>query len=404
MNGAPLRLDPVAELPAREDLPGWFVDAVDLRRDIHRRPELRFEERRTAALLEDRLIASGFEVVTRGIGGTGLVATLGRGRPHVVLRADMDALPIAEESSAEYRSLHDDAAHACGHDVHMTVVCAAAANLAADPPDGRVTVLMQPAEEIPFGATSGAAAVLDSGAIDFDTVDAVLGLHCWPWLPVGAIGVDAGAAMASKDAFQVRMRGRSSHAASPADGRDAILALSQAVTAMHALVHRERRPLDQLAFNVGTFDARFGQSVVAGEAVAVGTVRTLDEDLRGRVVAVIERVAGGTALAHGCEAEVTWANEMPAVMNDARLVDLAMGALAATPGVDVGVMDSPPMTTDDFALYAERAPGLYLKLGTANGPVVPLHNPSFDVDERAIWVGAMALETLARRLLGRGTA
>jgi len=396
----PTSLEPAAQLPDRDALPGWWGDAVELRRDLHRHPELRFEERRTAAIVEQRLVAAGLKIVASGVGGTGLVASIGAGRPHVVVRADMDALPIAELSDAEYRSQVAGVAHVCGHDVHMAVVSALAVNLGAAPPPGRVTVLMQPAEEIPFGATSGAAVVLDSGAIDFDAVDAVIGLHCWPWLPAGVVGVDPAIAMASKDALRVVITGRTTHAASPAEGRDAILALSQAVVAMHALVHRERGQSDQIAFNIGTFDARFGQSVVAGRAEAIGTLRTLDEGLRRRIIVVVERAAAGAALAHGCEAEVSWANQMPALANDPALVDLALGTLGVAPGIDVQLLDSPPMTTDDFALYALRAPGLYVKLGTSNGAVVPLHNSSFDVDERSIWVGATALERIVRQVTG----
>lgn len=200
---------------------------MELRRDIHRRPELRFAEHRTAELLSARLRNAGYEVTT-GVARTGVVARLARGDgPAVVIRADLDALPLTEANDVEYRSTTPGVMHACGHDVHMAVVVTAAERLAAVSDwAGTLTVLLQPAEEIPFGEESGARAILESGAIDFAEVDAVFGLHCWPWLPAGVVGIDPEVAMASKDAFQIEINGAATHAAAPADGRDALLAMS----------------------------------------------------------------------------------------------------------------------------------------------------------------------------------
>ncbi|MPZ51844.1 MAG: amidohydrolase, partial [Acidimicrobiia bacterium] len=220
----------MTDLPDSEGLPRWYHDAVTLRREIHMHPELRFEEHHTARVLSERLTELGYTVKT-GVGGTGVVATMKRGEgANVVLRADMDALPLTEVGDHEYRSQIDGVMHACGHDVHTAVVTAAARLLGEDDVwAGTVTILMQPAEEIPYGEKSGARAVIESGAIDF-TDATVLGLHCWPWLPIGTIGIDPTVAMASKDAFRIVMRGATTHAASPVDGRDAILAMSDLVS------------------------------------------------------------------------------------------------------------------------------------------------------------------------------
>ena len=375
---------------------------MELRRDIHRRPELRFAEHRTAELLSARLRNAGYEV-TIGVARTGVVARLARGDgPAVVIRADLDALPLTEANDVEYRSTTPGVMHACGHDVHMAVVVTAAERLAAVSDwAGTLTVLLQPAEEIPFGEESGARAILESGAIDFAEVDAVFGLHCWPWLPAGVVGIDPEVAMASKDAFQIEINGAATHAAAPADGRDALLAMSHLVVALHSQVFRRINPADQVAFNIGSISGLFGQSIVADHVEIIGTLRTLDEAVRDRLQRAIEDATRFTARAHGCEGQVRWANQMPAVRNDADLVKEAWGVLDAVGGLRVVEMESTPMTTDDFALYAERAPGLYMKLGTSGGTLTPLHSSTFDVDERSIWVGVVAVEALVRGALGR---
>lgn len=385
------------DLPSANGLPRWWQDAVALRRDLHMHPELRFMEKRTAGVLAERLEEFGYAVQTE-VAQTGVVASLRRGQgPHVVLRADMDALPLTEQGDHEYRSQNDGVMHACGHDVHMAVVTAAAGLLSEDTSwSGTMSILMQPAEEVPFGEESGARAMIESEVIDF-TGATFLGLHCWPWLPVGAIGIDPTVAMASKDAFRIVTRGATTHAASPVDGRDAILAMSDLVSTLHGLIFRRIDPADRVAFNIGTVDAKFGQSIMADRAETIGTIRTLDTDVRRRLIDTVERATMGISMAHDCEATVEWANQMPPVNNAPELVKSATSLLPDLEGIELSTLTDPPMTTDDFALYAEKAPGLYLKLGTGSAdPVTPLHNASFDVDERSIWIGARAIVKLAR--------
>lgn len=383
-------------------------DLVALRRELHQHPELRFAEDRTAALLARRLLDLGFAVRT-GVGGTGLVGEL-RGDapgPHVALRADMDALPIQDQKSVAYASRNAGATHACGHDVHMVVVLGAAARLAAaGVPAGRLTILFQPAEERPFGEPSGAQAMLDDGAFADGTPDAVLGLHCWPDLPAGRVGVDERIAMGAKDAFSVSLRGRGAHAATPSRGRDAIVGLASLVTALHAAVARSLDASDRAAFNVGTIRGGRSQSVVAEEAELTGTLRTVDPAVRARLREVIERVCAGTAAAHGLEPSLRWADEMPPVLNDPRLVQrtLAIAGRVLGPGAATPLPD-PPMTADDFALFAALAPAMYFKLGVADPAAAgwpPLHSGHFDVDEGAIGSGVAVLTELAADLLTHG--
>lgn len=378
-----------------------FSELVALRRDLHRHPELRFAESRTAGIVAARLRESGYEV-REAVAGTGVVATLGEGHPHVLMRADMDALPTADLKDVEYRSLAEGVCHACGHDVHVTVVLGVAEQLAAVPElPGRVTFVFQPAEEIPFGEPSGGQAMVDAGVLD--AVDVVLGLHCWPWLPAGVMGIDERVAMASKSAFKISVDGVGAHAASPDQGRDAIVAASHIVTSLHQLLSRETRPGERATVNVGTISGGRSQSIVPPSAELTGTIRSAELRLGARLRVAVERVVAGVSTVAGVDARVDWKNDMPPVLNDPRLVRRALDVLTETSAVEPRVVDDPPMTADDFALYAEQRPGLYVKLGVASpdGTIGarPLHDSRFDVDERAIAVGVTALAALTADLL-----
>ncbi|MFN8623335.1 MAG: amidohydrolase [Chloroflexota bacterium] len=384
-------------------------DLIALRRDLHRHPELRFAEHRSAALMAERLAAAGFAVRT-GVGGTGVVGSLGGGGgagAHVMLRADLDAMPVDDEKDVPYRSTHPGVMHACGHDVHMSVVLTAAERLAtAGLPGGRLTVVFQPAEERPFGTPSGAQTMLDDGVWADGTPDAVLGLHCWPDLPAGVVGVDDRIAMGAKDAFSIAVVGRGGHAATPSRARDAVLALADLVTALHAGVGRSLDATDRTAFNIGTIRGGRSQSVIAEDAELTGTIRTVDPEVRARLRAAVERITAGTAATHGVAAEVRWADEMPAVVNDVRLVRRTLAAAGRVLGTDgARPLSDPPMTADDFALFAQRAPAVYFKLGVARPGAdawPPLHSGHFDVDERCLGAGAAVMTELARDLLARG--
>ncbi len=389
--------------PARADL-------IALRRDLHRHPEVRFEEHRTSQVLGDRLRSLGFNV-RQGLAGTGVAGSVGDPTAvhHVVLRADMDALPTTDLKSVEYASQHDGVTHACGHDVHCAVVLGAAHLLLQRnviPTDSCLTVLLQPAEEIPFGAASGAQAMLDAGVFEGLEPSAVLGLHCWPQLPAGTIGLDAETAMAAKLAFKVTLRGKGAHAATPQLGADALLGASQIVVSLHTLLSREVDPGDRAALNVGTITSGTSQSIVSATAELSGTVRTVDQVVAARLKGSIERVVAGIAAAYRLEASVDWKNEMPPLRNDARLVQLARETLEGCTAVqEVTLIQDPPMTTDDFALYAVRWPGLYMKLGVADPRAESwpsLHDGHFDVAEECIATGAEALARIAEEVLRNG--
>jgi len=325
--------------------------------------------------------------------------------PLLLLRADMDALPVADRTTTDHTSENPGVSHACGHDAHMAVVLGVAERLvAAGMARGRVLVAFQPAEERPFGQPSGAQAMLDAGLLDDGEPTAVLGLHCWPDLSAGEVGIDERIAMGAKDAFSIELRGRAAHAATPSRGRDAILGLGALITALHTGVGRSLDATDRAAFNIGTVSAGRSQSVVAEDAVLTGTVRTVDPEVRSRLRDVIERVTEGVAAAHGLAGDLRWADEMPPVLNDRRLVRRAIMAAGAA---DVGIrlLSDPPMTADDFALLAAGRPALYLKLGVAAPGAdawPPLHSGLFDVDDRCIEVGVRVLSGLVADLLQHG--
>jgi amidohydrolase len=385
-------------------------DLRELRHDLHRHPELRFSEHRTSRILADRLRDAGFRVRT-GFAETGVLGTWDSGRPgrHVVLRADMDALPTTDLTGTPYASQNAGVCHACGHDVHCVVVLGAALLLKATglAAGGQLSVLYQPAEEIPAGESSGAQAVLDSGVLDeLGEVTTVLGLHCWPQLSAGTIGVDPVIAMAAKLAFRIGLSGQGAHAATPHLGRDALLAASQLTLALHTLIGRRAAASDRAALNIGTLWAGTSQSIVPPAAELTGTIRSVDDQVAERLRTAVEQAAAGVGATSGVDAEVEWKNAMPAVRNDPRLVRLALRELGGAAHVqDVVSLSDPPMTTDDFALYARRWPALYLKLGVAAPGAQSwpsLHDGRFDVDEACIATGSQAVATLAAAVLAGG--
>lgn len=375
---------------------------VHFRRALHANPELRFTERSTGELIAARIGPLCDKLVT-DIAGTGLLGTIHglTPGPHVLIRADMDAYPVRDLKDVDYASRVPGVSHACGHDIHMTVATGVTARMAAKrPPAGSLSILFQPAEEIPFGERSGAQEVLRSGVFGSQHFDAVLGLHCWPGLAAGTIGIDRDIAMAAKDAFRVVLSGRSAHAATPSRGRDSILGMSVLVSALHAAIARRHDPAEMVAFNIGTTQAGSTQSQVADRAECTGTLRTLEQALRERLKDVIQNVVWHTAEAFDLESELTWANEMPPVRNDPALVALADRELSRVVGTRQ--LAQAPLTTDDFALLNSLGRSLYLKLGIANEDGVgheSLHSPKFDVDERCITAGVDTIEHLARAVL-----
>jgi amidohydrolase len=375
-------------------------ELIEIRRDFHREPELRFEEHHTAETLQELLRSLTLSVRPR-VAGTGLLADLQGEQPGptIALRADMDALPIQDAKDVPYASRRDGVMHACGHDAHMTIaygVLRVLEPLRAILP-GTLRVVFQPGEEVPAGEKSGAAEVIKAGALENPEVEAILGLHVWPELPAGTVGLQPGVTMAAADSFIAEVRGESSHAGEPHKGRDAIFAASALVIQLKALLGREIPPGEPVAINVGTIHGGASQSVVADLVELSGTLRSLGGDRRERLLRRMQRVAEGISSETGCSVRLNVSDSFPPVVNDPKLYERALDVLPETLGSDrVRVLTDVPMTADDFAHYLEAVPALYTKLGCApaEGSGYRLHHRCFDVDEKVIWTGIEAISSI----------
>jgi len=377
------------------------ADLVAWRRHLHRHPELGYAERETAAFVRERLLALGLEPSPPLAGGTGLTALI-RGRsdgPTVALRADMDALPIQEDAATPYASTRPGVAHLCGHDGHTAMLLGAAALLAQRPPArGHVKLLFQPAEE----GGGGAARMIEDGALEGPTVEAIYALHVDPRLPTGRTGVVVGPANAAADTIEIEVVGAGGHAAYPHLSVDAVAVAAQVVTALQHVVSRHTDPLLPLVLTIGTIHGGFASNVIAPSVTMQGTVRSFDPALRERLPALIERVVQGVVAAHGATAHVGYERGYPATVNDAQLLPEFEAASTAVVGAGGNALMAPTMGAEDFSYYALRVPGMIGRLGVrseALGFVHPLHHPRFDLDEDALPLGAALLAEVATRWL-----
>jgi amidohydrolase len=352
---------------------------VELRRDLHAHPELAFQERRTAGVVASALRLLGLQV-TEGVGGTGVVGSLRCGSsPRAVgLRADMDALPIAEQSRLAHASRHAGVHHGCGHDGHTAILLGAAQQLARTRRfDGTVHVIFQPAEE----GRGGARVMVEEGLFERFPCDAVYALHNWPDLPLGHAQTRPGPIMAAADRFDIVLHGRGGHAAQPHRTPDALLAASQLVVQLNTIVSRRIDPAESAVLSVTRMSGGSSHNVVPAEATVTGTVRSFDAQVQDRIEAALRDAAAGTALAHGVEADVTYHRYYPATVNCAAEVQLALQAAEAA-GLQAGVASRPAFTSEDFAFMLRERPGAYLWLG--QGGERPLHHPCYDFNDDAL--------------------
>jgi amidohydrolase len=377
-------------LPFRDDL-------IALRRAIHQEPELAFEERRTAARVSSFLGGRPGLTLRNGVGGTGVVATMRESSgPSVLLRVDMDGLPIHETTGAPYASRTPGVMHACGHDGHVAMGAVAARLLAERRPTGTVHVLFQPAEE----GQGGAEAVAADGVMD--GIDRVIGIHLWNELPVGIIGVKAGPLMAAVDRFKITVTGRGGHGAAPHRSADPIVAAAHVVTALQTIVSREVSPLASAIVTVGTLHGGSAFNVIPEDVVLTGTLRTFDAALRRSMLERLQRIASGVAGGLGCRAVVQVETGSAAVVNDPAVAEIARRAAAAVVGDAKVVAPESTMGGEDVSVYLDRAPGCFVFIGSANaarGLSEPHHSPRFDFDEDALAVGCEFLVRAAELAL-----
>ena len=368
-----------------------------IRQDIHRHPELAYEEKRTAGIVAARLRDWGIEV-HEGIGGTGVVGVIGAGKSarSIGLRADMDALPIHESSGLPYESVHAGCAHSCGHDGHTAMLLCAARYLAESRRfDGRVHLIFQPAEE----GKAGARAMIEAGLFERFPCEEVYALHNWPSLPAGTIATRPGAIMAAADRIEIRVRARGGHAAQPHLSADAILCAAQIITAAHTLVARRIDPNATAVLSLTRISGGASHNVMPAEVAITGTVRAFDPAVQDRLEEALREVVEGTARAAGCTASVEYRRYYPATINDADCARHALEAAEALTG-EATLAQAPAFTSEDFAFMLNAVPGAYIWLGQGSAAKgAALHTPGYDFNDEVLPVGAGLLATLAERRL-----
>jgi amidohydrolase len=373
-------------------------EIIALRRDLHRHPELSWQERRTAERIQAFLQGTPLQMRT-GLGGTGVVAEAPGGKSGVLLlRVDMDALPIQEDSRASHASQVEGVMHACGHDGHVAMGAGAARIVAGRAAPGPVRVLFQPAEE----GEGGAQAMVAEGVMD--GVSLVVGVHLWNELPVGTLGVKAGPLMAAVDRLRIVVHGRGGHGGKPHRSADPVVAAAHVITALQTIVSREVSPTLAAVVTLGSVHGGQAFNVIPDEVTLTGTIRTFDADLRRSMPERVVRIATGIAEGLGCRAEVEVRAGNPPVVNDPAVAELARRAAARVVGEENVVEPEPTMGGEDMAVYFERAPGCFVFVGSANpqhGLDQPHHSPRFDFDEDALLVGTQFLLEVATDTQGQ---
>jgi amidohydrolase len=359
------------------------AQVIEWRRHLHRHPEPSFEEHETARFIAETL--ESFGLTPERPTATSVVARLGRG-PAIALRADIDALPITEESGVEFASENPGAMHACGHDGHTAMLLGAAKQLAAEPPQGReIRFIFQHAEEL---APGGARDLVQAGVMD--GVQFIYGCHLWTPLEYGKVAARPGPFMAAADFFRLTIRGKGGHAGLPHTADDTVVAAAAVVTELQHVVSRRIDPLQPAVITVGSLHAGDAPNVIPGEAVLTGTTRSFDPHVRERLPQLIEATASHVCAAHGTTAELDYQLGYKPVVNDPEATALVQDAIGER------LTDLEPiMGGDDFSAYLEHAPGCYAFIGA--GGEYPHHHPRFRIDERALAIGTRLHVEVARR-------
>jgi amidohydrolase len=388
-------------LAAAEKIHPWLVDT---RRKIHMNPETAFEEHETSRLVAESLAGWGLEVKP-GVARTGVLGIFDTGRPGptIGIRADMDALPVQEENEVPYKSKIDGKMHACGHDAHTTMLLGTARVLAENPAlldgvGGRVKFLFQPGEE----GHAGGRLMVEEGALDDPRVDLVIATHVYPAMPLGTIGTHVGPTMGSGDKFFVTLRGMSSHAAYPQNGRDPILAAGHVITALQSVVSRNVDPFDSAVVSVTQMEAGVAINILPEEVRLSGTIRSIDPDVREMVKERVRETVRGVASGFGVEAEVDIQTGYPSLSNHAGATALIEKAGGEILGAE-NVLPAPlSLGSEDFAFMAQQRPAAIFRLGIRNeerGIVHGLHNNHFDVDEDVLPKGVSIFVQAVREFL-----
>jgi amidohydrolase len=374
-----------------------FSHLVEIRRSIHKHPELAFEETKTAKTIIEELDRLGipYEYGGKGTGVVGRLVT-DESAPTVALRADMDALPGAENTDLPFASSIKDKVHACGHDAHVAIILGAANLLTQSPPNGNVRFVFQPAEE----RGGGSRVVIKSGALK--GVNAIFGAHVTHHYRTGEIMVAEGTITAQSDRFYIKIKGKGGHGARPHEAVDAVVITGLLITAIQTLVSREVNPVYPSVITIGRVEAGSAANVIAEEAYLEGTIRTTVPEVRDHLHAGMQRMVAAFSSLHNANIDIEINQGYPPVVNTALEARLARQAAEKVVGIEgLMKMDHPSMGAEDFAYYLQEIPGCYVRFGARikEYEYIPLHSPEFDVDEDVLKVGADFFDQLTRDAL-----
>ncbi|MCB8953402.1 MAG: amidohydrolase [Ardenticatenales bacterium] len=382
--------------PFHAEATALFPELVRLRRDFHRHPEVGFQERRTAAIIARALQEYGL-VVRQGVGETGVVGLLEGARPGptVLLRFDMDALPIQEENEVDYASQNEGVMHACGHDGHMAMGLALVRLFAhrREQMAGRLKFIFQPGEE----GRGGALAMIADGVLDNPRADVAFAMHLWNTLPLGRVRVIEGPCMAASSTFTLTIKGKGGHGAAPHQSIDPVLAGAHIVAGMQSIVSRSVDPLESVVVTVGQFTAGTTFNVIPDQAILKGTVRSYEHEMHHMVYRRILEMAQYMAAAFRCTAHMETIAIVPAVVNAPEPTAIVRAAAASLVGT-ANVVGGRSMASEDMGLFLEEIPGCYFFVGSMNeeqGYHYPHHHPRFDFDERAMITGVATMAAAA---------
>lgn len=368
---------------------------VSWRRHLHMNPELSGEEKETSAYLAQQLRLMGLKVI-EGVAGYGLVAELegDLSKKCVALRADMDALPVTEQNDCAYKSCRQGAMHACGHDAHMAIVLGVAAALVQNPPGGTVKFIFQPSEEKPPG---GAKSLIEAGVLLNPDVDEIFGLHVSALYPTGTVVLRNGVMMAIADDFELTLNGKAGHAATPHLAGDTISAAAQVIQSLQSTLSRRVDPLEPVVLSIGTIHGGTAQNVIADKVVITGTVRTLNEQARKKVIAIMNETLDSISSMWGITHNLEYIYGYPAVNNNSQLLEKVRRISQEISEVSSIIdMEKPIMAGEDFSYYGMKVPAVFFLLGCgSNTKNYPWHHGNFDIEEDALLIGSKILAKCA---------
>ncbi|HEX8846055.1 MAG TPA: amidohydrolase [Pyrinomonadaceae bacterium] len=379
------------------------------RRDFHMHPELSNREERTSRVVAERLRALGLEEVKTGVAKYGVTALLRGAKPGpvVAVRADMDALPIQEVNDVPYKSQVPNVKHACGHDAHTTVGLGVAEVLSKMRGEIRGTIkfIFQPAEEgPPAGEEGGARLMVKEGAMDNPRPQAIFGLHTLPSIEAGQIAYQSGPAMASSDRIYITIRGKSSHGAQPQTGIDAIVVAAECITSLQTVRSRRIDPQEPLVISIGLIQGGRRNNIIADEVKMEGTMRTLNEEVRGRAQTLMRETLSNITAAYGATFELKFEENAAVTFNEPKLVEETLPTIRRVVGEQNTLSIKPFMPAEDFSYFQKVSPGFYYFLGVGNrarGINSPWHTADFDIDEESLVVGVKVMSNVLLDYLDR---